>query len=149
MSQESRYLSGDWRTQLLNVPKAKSNSQKFDEATEKLVQQAQQLLKDKVRAEQENTILRGIVAKMNKPCHYCGKENMAECPSGFPGCALADDIMCGEDQTYRILNQERMTYKQVILLEITFLEQLKTGTKINVEEIDKQIIALQMHIPLA
>jgi hypothetical protein len=47
----------------------------------------------------ENTILRGLVAQLSldsgKPCHYCG-ENLHRCPRGFPGCALADDLMLAE-----------------------------------------------------
>ncbi len=43
----------------------------------------------------ENDILRGLVAKLKKPCHYCGLDDMSKCASGFPGCALADDILIG------------------------------------------------------
>lgn len=47
----------------------------------------------------ENTALRGLVAQLTlntgSPCHYCGK-NLNACPSGFPGCALADDLMLAE-----------------------------------------------------
>lgn len=49
----------------------------------------------------ENATLRGLVAKVVMPCHYCGVDNMAKCPSGFPGCALADDLLCGEDDAQR------------------------------------------------
>ncbi|MDO8534709.1 MAG: hypothetical protein Q7S17_08225, partial [Xanthobacteraceae bacterium] len=38
-----------------------------------------------------NNILRGIAAKI-MPCHYCGAADIALCPHGFPGCALADDL---------------------------------------------------------
>lgn len=43
----------------------------------------------------ENDILRGIVAKI-MPCHYCGADNIARCPHGFPGCSLGDDLFVAE-----------------------------------------------------
>lgn len=53
----------------------------------------------------ENDILRGMVAKVVPGCHYCGKD-IAQCPHGFPGCSLADDIMAGDDTEMRKLIQE-------------------------------------------
>lgn len=47
----------------------------------------------------ENDILRGLVANLKKPCHYCGLEDMSKCAYGFPGCALADDILIGSMTT--------------------------------------------------
>jgi len=47
------------------------------------------------RLRAENDCLRGIAAKV-MPCHYCGAEEIAKCPHGFPGCALADDMFCAE-----------------------------------------------------
>jgi len=55
----------------------------------------------------ENTILRGIIAKLPTPCVYCGKQTMSECPSGFPGCAMADDMMAADDEISRRLLDER------------------------------------------
>lgn len=55
----------------------------------------------------ENTILRGLVAKLPIPCVYCGQPNMAQCPSGFPGCAMADDMMAADDEVSRRLLKER------------------------------------------
>lgn len=52
------------------------------------------------RHSRENDILRGMVARSvqpGQPCHYCGVDSVAKCPRGFPGCGLADDIMCGDD----------------------------------------------------
>ena len=42
----------------------------------------------------ENDTLRLIAAKI-MPCHYCGVDQLAKCPHGFPGCSLADDMLCG------------------------------------------------------
>lgn len=48
------------------------------------------------RLTKENDTLRGIASKI-MPCHYCGVDDIAKCPHGFPGCALADDItVCDE-----------------------------------------------------
>lgn len=43
----------------------------------------------------ENDALRAIAARQ-MPCHYCGVTEITRCPHGFPGCALADDLSCGE-----------------------------------------------------
>lgn len=59
------------------------------------------------RLAKENNILRLLVAKVGKSCHYCGLTNMGECESGFPGCALADDLMVGEDEFVQMLRKER------------------------------------------
>ena len=55
-------------------------------------------------AQAENNVLRGITSKFaakHGPCHYCGVEDIAKCPTGFPGCALADDLLCSEDEHMR------------------------------------------------
>lgn len=52
----------------------------------------------------ENDILRGIAAKV-MPCHYCRATELARCPHGFPGCALADDMMVADDTNYVELRQ--------------------------------------------
>lgn len=43
----------------------------------------------------ENTRLRAALARSKDPCVYCSlpAEKWAECRSGFPGCARADDMM--------------------------------------------------------
>jgi hypothetical protein len=41
----------------------------------------------------ENSRLRVLLAKSNLPCVYCGKKEMSQCPSGFPGCGRMDDLM--------------------------------------------------------
>lgn len=47
----------------------------------------------------ENATLRGLVAKGQGDCVYCGlkAEDMAQCKSGFPGCARMDDIMAAQE----------------------------------------------------
>jgi hypothetical protein len=46
-------------------------------------------------AEEENNKLRGLLAKGQGDCVYCGlpAEDIAKCKSGFPGCARMDDIV--------------------------------------------------------
>jgi len=43
----------------------------------------------------ENDLLRGLLAKGEKDCVYCGlpAADISKCRSGFPGCARMDDIM--------------------------------------------------------
>lgn len=45
----------------------------------------------------ENDVLRGLLPALKAPCPYCGLTNMAQCTRGFPGCGLADDLLCGEE----------------------------------------------------
>lgn len=64
----------------------------------------------------ENSILRGLLPRLGAPCPYCGLIEMAKCVRGFPGCAYADDLMCGEDEHARRLlvelRQLKATLKQ-------------------------------------
>ncbi len=55
----------------------------------------------------ENNILRGIIAVVNIPCVYCGLDDMSKCEHGFPGCAQADDLLCGQDMAWKALVEER------------------------------------------
>lgn len=60
----------------------------------------------------ENDILRGLVAKGQGDCVYCGlkAEDMAKCKSGFPGCARMDDIMAAQEtEKDRQINHLRMS----------------------------------------
>ena len=47
------------------------------------------------KAEAENDKLRGLLAKSDLDCVYCGlpKRDMGRCYFGFPGCGRADDLM--------------------------------------------------------
>lgn len=60
-----------------------------------------------LQAGEENTILRGLLQHNPEwKCPYghvpVGKQ-MGHCILGFPGCACADDILCGEDEEFRSL----------------------------------------------
>lgn len=50
--------------------------------------------------EKENTRLRFLLSDGNDPCIYCGlsKADYSKCAYGFPGCARADDWICGVEQ---------------------------------------------------
>lgn len=65
---------------------------------EKTVVPALQSIQEYQRLEQENKKLRGLLAKGDADCLYCGlpKKDMAKCSHGFPGCGRADDLMDGE-----------------------------------------------------
>lgn len=60
----------------------------------------------------ENTILRGMVAKL-MPCHYCGAAEILKCPYGFPGCSLADDLITAqaEIEAYQFAQQRETEAK--------------------------------------
>jgi len=66
-------------------------------------------------AVRENTILRGLLPKLGAPCVYCGEIELGKCTRGFPGCAKADDLMCGEDEAFRRLVEERNQLKKEII----------------------------------
>lgn len=74
------------------------------------------------KAEAENDILRGITARL-MPCRYCGVDDMAKCPSGFPGCGLADDLFAGEDG---ILAEARQRVEQAEAVVIAAREYAKS-----------------------
>ncbi len=63
------------------------------------------------RLRAENTTLRLLVAAQPTPCVYCGLTEMAKCASGFPGCARADDLICGEDEAFKAVVAERNTLR--------------------------------------
>jgi DNA repair exonuclease SbcCD ATPase subunit len=52
-------------------------------------------------AQKENDQLRSLLSTSKADCAYCGlpANRMAECASGFPGCARADDMLCSATPT--------------------------------------------------
>lgn len=67
------------------------------------------------RFRKENDLLRGLLPKMpGAKCPYCALESMADCKSGFPGCAWADDLMCGEDEVLGRLLKDLKQANQII-----------------------------------
>lgn len=52
-------------------------------------------------SDRENTVMLGLLSKIGKKCHHCGIDDMSKCKSGFPGCALADDMIIGEDEVWK------------------------------------------------
>ncbi len=56
---------------------------------------ARQLERELREVQSENIRLRAALANSNGACVYCTlpREQWAECRSGFPGCARADDVM--------------------------------------------------------
>jgi len=59
-------------------------------------------------AEAENDKLRLLLAASKADCAYCGlpSDRMAECASGFPGCARADDMIADGTPTRAEMNDE-------------------------------------------
>lgn len=79
----------------------------------------------------ENDILRGIASKV-MPCHYCGVKNIAECPHGFPGCALIDDVMAGEDTHVKELRarlEKAMECIKEFKVAMAFVTQMRPGSE--------------------
>lgn len=73
------------------------------------------------QARNENDILRGIAAKI-MPCHYCGAEEIGRCPYGFPGCALADDLMQAD-------STNMYTVREANMAMIRYFNEIKPGTR--------------------
>lgn len=76
------------------------------ENNERNLNRETQIRSDELKAkletsDKENSILRTLIAKVGKSCHYCGLEDISQCMRGFPGCALADDILCGEEEAFK------------------------------------------------
>ena len=59
--------------------------------------EAERLAAEVERLTAENTTLRGLLAKGDKACPYCGlaAADIARCGHGFPGCPRMDDYMTG------------------------------------------------------
>lgn len=69
----------------------------------------------------ENDILRGIAATI-MPCHYCGVNEIAKCPRGFPGCGLADDLFCAEEALVHEYRKELESVKAELKKVIGLLD---------------------------
>ena len=46
---------------------------------------------------------------------YCGLTDKSKCSRGFPGCAWADDLMCGEEEGYRNLISQLTAAKSALV----------------------------------
>lgn len=81
------------------------------ELSTELRNERDELKSEVARLNDENSILRTLIAKLGKSCHYCGLEDMSQCVRGFPGCTLADDILCGEEEAFKSAVEERNQLK--------------------------------------
>lgn len=81
-----------------------------------------------VRLSRENSHMRTLLAHVpDEKCIYCGLDNMAKCPRGFPGCSKADDLIAGEDVEFlRLLGEHRSLTAEVegLRARITKMEGL-------------------------
>lgn len=68
----------------------------------------------------ENDVLRGLLAKGDKDCVYCGlpAAEISKCLSGFPGCSRMDDMMAAP---------------------ITKAESENDGLRMRVSDLEKQL----------
>ena len=82
-------------------------SEALDQLKEAVLTEMDKLQAELVRLRKENDTMRAIITKL-MPCHYCGVDEIAKCPRGFPGCALADDILCYDTtwiQEFQVMRQ--------------------------------------------
>lgn len=91
------------------------------------------------RLKRENTVLRGLVAKLVRPCHYCGLDDMSKCARGFPGCALADDLMCGDDEMARGLIAKVKAAEQGLVANHAKIKALMNKT----DEMQREVARLR------
>jgi len=75
-----------------------------------------------VRLTAENDLLRTMLPKLGAPCAHCGITDIGKCVRGFPGCAQADDLMCGEDEYMRRLTASREALRAV-LQELVLIDE--------------------------
>lgn len=88
-----------------NTPKsaAKYRSEIADKYRSGSLDSVCRVVDEEMRLMKENNKLRSIAAnlfaKHGGECHYCGVDSIEKCPHGFPGCSIADDINCGEENS--------------------------------------------------
>ena len=86
---------------------------------------------------EENTVLRALLPKLGNPCAYCGLTDIDKCVHGFPGCAQADDILCGEDEMMRQQLEEKRTLEAVLHAEHAALRLAQLDARLSVESATK------------
>lgn len=87
-----------------HVPRLESEWLEYCRQLERELSEVKQELENLRR---ENNIIKTILSKAQIPCIYCGLDDMSKCKSGFPGCAKADDLICGEDEVFKRVCEER------------------------------------------
>lgn len=78
------------------------------------VECAKQLAAALAKTDKENLVLRAMLSKLSPTCPHCGIEDITECASGFPGCAQADDLLAGTDESFKALAAQRNLMKGAI-----------------------------------
>lgn len=79
-----------------------------------------ELIAENQKLIEENDKLRGLLAKGDKDCAYCGlkAEEIGRCASGFPGCARMDDIINHQETKTEIALQEANNRNDTLLIEL-------------------------------
>lgn len=93
------------------------------------------------RIEKENTILRGKVAAQG-PCVYCKKADMGQCPTGFPGCAKADDMFVYDE----LLTRRYRNLLVIINDLVSNIKLLKNIENLSAEEAEEVIKAIDAYL---
>lgn len=102
------------------------------------------------RLTKESDILRGMMSKV-MPCHYCGVDEIAKCPHGFPGCALADDITVFDESANKEcrelrsqiaeLNAQVSDYQILCgMCDLGVLYRQENGTLTDIDKMQRAII---------
>lgn len=80
------------------------------ETTMYFLDECMQLEAEGLAAQIENDLLRGLLAKGDEDCIYCGlpAADIAKCKSGFPGCARMDDIMTTQESREAQITEENL-----------------------------------------
>ena len=71
-----------------------------------MVSEARRARASEATLREENDCLRAIASKI-MPCHYCGLDDVSKCRSGFPGCALMDDRLGGDECANEVVRELR------------------------------------------
>lgn len=93
------FFSFDWRNKL--PPGMKENYEfRFTQVVAALTAASLSIVAtaEIERLRVENDTLRGLLARGDKDCPYCGlpAADIARCASGFPGCGRMDDITAAD-----------------------------------------------------
>lgn len=79
----------------------------------RIVREARRARASEAALREENDCLRAIASKI-MPCHYCGLDDVSKCRSGFPGCALMDDRLGGDECANEVVREIRAENERLV-----------------------------------
>lgn len=108
---DGNYLSDRVRDNIEAAPWVRQEIIAIEASLDGALAEIEALRAEVAKLRSENTTLRALVAAQPTPCVYCGLTEMSKCASGFPGCARADDLICGEEEAFKAVVSERNTLR--------------------------------------